>query len=92
MRHLVLLAAIGLAGCDAIDPLHRAGLWQPNGANGADLALQVANPADLVRGTGATTTDGQVAAAAVARLREDKVKKLPASDVSDFQQGNAGGQ
>ena len=50
----------------------------------------VANPADLVRGTGVSTGDGQLAAAAVDRLRTDKVKKLPASDVAQFGAGSSG--
>jgi hypothetical protein len=66
----------------AYDPLYRDGLFQPTHVNRANLALMVANPTDLVRGTGRATADGQLAAAAVDRLRNDKVKKLPASDVS----------
>jgi type IV pilus biogenesis protein CpaD/CtpE len=52
--------------------------------------LQVANPADLVRGTGTTGGDGLMAAAAVDRLRNDKLKKLPASDISTVTAGNSG--
>ena len=80
---LLLGGAATLAGCGQdYDPLTREGLWHPNHANRADLALMVANPADLVRGTGTATGDGQLAAAAVDRLRTDKVKKLPAADIS----------
>ena len=70
--------------------LYREGLWQPNHINRANLTLQVANPADLVRGTGRTTADGQLAAAAVDRLRNDKVKKLPAADLAALTAGNSG--
>ena len=80
-----------LSGCGPdYDPLTRQGVWYPNHSNHANLALQVANPADLVRGQGTTTSDGQLAAAAVDRLRQDKVKKLPASDISTIAAGASG--
>ncbi len=50
---LALLALSGaLAGCSATDPYEKAGIWRPSGVNGANIAAQVANPADLVRGRG----------------------------------------
>ncbi len=88
---LLLGGSAALAGCGQdYDPLTREGLWHPNHANHSNLALMAANPADLVRGTGVTTGDGQLAAAAVDRLRTDKVKKLPASDIATFGAGNTG--
>jgi type IV pilus biogenesis protein CpaD/CtpE len=54
-----------------------------------------ASPADLVRGTGTSATDGQVAAAAVERYRNDKVKKLPQADIAQISSGannSSGGQ
>ena len=95
-RHMGRVAAAttllaGLAGCGPqYDPLTREGLWHPNHANRANLVMQVANPADLVRGTGATTSDGQLAAAAVDRLRNDKLKPLPAAGVSEISTTNSG--
>ena len=95
MRLVSQLAAAGtllcLAACTpATDPLYRDGLWQPSHINRANLTEMVANPADLVRGTGTTGSDGQLAAAAVDKLRTDKVKKLPASDVAAVAVGNSG--
>ena len=88
---LAAAVAAPLAGCGpGYDPLTREGLWNPTHTNRANLALQVANPADLVRGTGTTVSDGQLAAAAVDRLRNDKVKKLPASDISSIAAGSSG--
>lgn len=82
-------ALLGLASCGPeYDPLTREGLWNPNHANHANLTLMVANPADLVRGTGTGTADGQLAAAAVDRLRNDKVKRLPKADVSKIELGD----
>ena len=52
---LALLALSGaLAGCSATDPYEKAGIWRPSGVNEANIAAQVANPADLVRGRGET--------------------------------------
>ncbi len=95
MRLSPKLAAAGslfwLAACSpATDPLYRDGLWEPSHVNRANLTLMVANPADLARGTGTTGSDGQTAAAAVDRLRNDKVKKLPAADIAAIATGNSG--
>ena len=71
-----------LAGCAAEDPLTRPGLWQPIGANDANLSAMVADPQDLVTGVPDRTADGQIASAAVARYRAGKVKNLPDSSIS----------
>ena len=78
-------AMLAAGGCDATDPLLRAGLWRPNHASRVNLTVSAAYPADLVRGSGATTTDGTVAAAAVDRLHNDKVKKLPEAGLSEIE-------
>ena len=72
------------------DPLTREEVWHPDHSNRANLTMQVANPSDLVRGTGTTTGDGMLAAAAVDRLRNDKIKKLPAADISQLSVTQAG--
>jgi hypothetical protein len=82
---------LSLAACGPeYDPLTREGLWQPQHINRANLVLMVANPADLARGTGTPNADGHLAAAAVERLRNDNVKKLPASDVSQVSVSSSG--
>jgi hypothetical protein len=95
MRAIIGAGAVGLllgtAACGPeYDPLTREGLYVPAHTNRANLTLMVANPSDLVRGTGVTGGDGQLGAAAVDRLRNDKVKKLPASDISQITAGNSG--
>ena len=77
--------AIGalLSACAATDPLLNPNDWNPTGANEANIAAQVANPADLERGRAASGTDGEQAAAAVLRLRTGHVKALPDSDISE---------
>ena len=88
---LALAGLIALSSCGPdFDPLSREGLFQPTHVNRANLVAQVANPADLVRGTGSVTADGQLAAAAVDRLRTDRVKKLPASDLAAITASSSG--
>ena len=85
-----LTAAIGLAailqGCASTDPLLNTEHWNPTGVNEANIAAQVANPADLVRGREMPAgSDGQLASAAILRLRSGHVKQLPASGLTDLQ-------
>ncbi|MFL1464051.1 hypothetical protein ACI6QG_17710 [Roseococcus sp. DSY-14] len=87
VRTLLLLPAL-LGGCDALGPW-REGQWRPGGANTANLLVMVAEPRELVRGTGAVGADGQQAAEAVARLRADRVRPLPDNAVVRI--GTSGG-
>jgi hypothetical protein len=82
MKALLLLLLLG--ACSITDPYQREGVWRPNGANDIDLRVMVANPQDLVRGPEVSGSDGRQAAAAVDRLRRDKVKPLPDSGVADL--------
>jgi hypothetical protein len=96
MYRKFLLAAsagslLGLSACDQYDPLLRDGLWHPMHINRADLTMQAAYPGDLVRGTGAHTSDGQLDAAAIQRLHDDKTKKLLDSGLSDVVAKGQGG-
>ena len=84
-------ALLAAGGCDTTDPLLRAGLWQPNHASRVNLTLSAAYPADLVRGTGSNTTDGVLAAAAVDRLHNNKVKRLPQAGLSEIEVKSQGG-
>jgi hypothetical protein len=65
------------AGCQALDPYRREGSWRPHGANEQNLAVMAVRPAERVRGTGAEGAAGFTAAAAIERLRTDRVKPLP---------------
>ncbi len=74
-----------LAGCAATDPLLNPHLWHPSGVNEANIAAEVADPADLTHGRAAASgVDGELAAAAVLRLRTGHVKALPDSAISDL--------
>ncbi len=66
-----------LAACQDTDPLTRQnGDWRPAGVNQDNLAAQVANPADLTRGVADDGSDSAQAAAAIDRLKADKVKTI----------------
>ncbi len=73
---LPLLAALLLAGCDYMTPETRPGTWQPTGSNDANLAAELVNRHDLVKGRGSDTTEGVLAAQAIARLQADQTKPL----------------
>ena len=78
MRHLLGAALIlACAGCNAIDPLYRDGLWHPTGANAANLAAMVDVPSDLVRGAGRRDAGADVPVDAIDRYRHDRVRGLP---------------
>jgi len=49
-----LIGALLVAGCDTYltDPYQRPGTYNPTGVNDANLRVMVANPHDLVEGTG----------------------------------------
>ena len=79
---LLLGVPLLLGGCESIDPLTRPGVWHPVGANDATLAVMIAQPSELASGTAAPLADGAVAAAAVARYRAGKVKRLPQSGLA----------
>jgi type IV pilus biogenesis protein CpaD/CtpE len=85
-RHLglLMLAAACLAGCTEIDPMTSEGAWHPVGANAANLRRMVAVPGDLVQGVAAKTSDGNMAARAMDRLRTDRVRQLPDVGISNI--------
>jgi len=92
MRLLLGVFALSLlAGCDATDPYMRTGTWRPNDANEANLRVMVASPSDLIQGV-PSHGDGQQAAAALDRYRNDKVRLLPDSAVAKVTPVSSGTQ
>ncbi len=91
-KHKALLVGVILlaSGCAATDPYKREGVWHPNGSNDSNLRAMVAIPSDLVRGVGDGRGNSQQAEAAIERLRQDKVKALPASGIAEFNVSNSG--
>jgi hypothetical protein len=81
MRSLLpVLLLFALGGCT--DPFLRAGTWHPEGVNDANLRAMILDPRDLDRGASEPGTNGQLAAAAVTRLRRGNVKPLADSGIS----------
>jgi type IV pilus biogenesis protein CpaD/CtpE len=74
-----LIGALVVSGCgyDLTDPYQRPGTYNPLGVNDANLHTMVANPHDLVEGTGTQTSAGAEAAPPVARMLAGKRYALP---------------
>jgi hypothetical protein len=81
IRLALSVVILALVSCDATDPYKREGVWRPNNANEANLRAMVAVPSDLVMGV-AAPSDGQQAAAALDRHRNDKVRLRPDSGIA----------
>ena len=81
-RLLASLIALMVAGCDATDPFLRGDRWHPTGANAANLRVMARVPSDLARGARPDRSNGDLATAAVVRLREDRVRPLPDSGLA----------
>ncbi len=85
LRFLLCVAVLALGACglmDAMDPYQREGMWRPNNANEDNLRAMVVSPSDLVRGVPSEGSDGQQAAAALDRVRNDKMRVLPDSAIA----------
>ncbi len=95
-RQLLCIAVVALAGCDVTDPYRREGVWRPDDANEVNLRAMVVSPSDLVRGVSSPGGDGQQAAAALDRMRNDKLRPLPDSAIAKVvpvaSGGSQGGQ
>ena|SRR5690242_15448340 len=74
-----LIGALLVVGCDTYltDPYLRPGTYNPTGVNDANLRVMVANPHDLVAGTGTDASTGAEAAPPVARMLAGKRYPLP---------------
>ncbi len=88
---LLLLPLVALAGCAELDPYTREGVWRPAGANAANLRAMVAVPSELQQGTDYAGPTGQAGAAAVDRLREERVRPLPSVTTGAFALPGGGG-
>ena len=85
-RLACLALLFGTAGCAGLnDPFKRAGTWQPENLNNANIAAMVANPKHLEYGVGDDSSPGEISAAAVHRLLTDKVKPLTTDSAGPIQ-------
>ncbi|MFT8243802.1 hypothetical protein [Roseomonas sp. BN140053] len=92
MRKLLLLSLLAgtVTGCQATDPYNAPGHWRPRGANDANLRAMLADPAHLDRGASSPRAEGQMATQAVGRLRQGRVRPLPASGVARINSTGSG--
>jgi hypothetical protein len=81
---LLLPLLLSLGGCNHTDPYLRDSNWRPNGTNAANLRAMVAVPANLITATQTGPADGNLAAAALNRLRHDQVRPLPDSGIAQI--------
>jgi type IV pilus biogenesis protein CpaD/CtpE len=92
LRSLLCAGILLLAACAMTDPYKREGSWRPNGANDTNLRAMLVSPSDLVSGVAAAGSDGQQAAAALDRYRQDKPRRLPDSGVAKIVPVSSGSQ
>ena len=88
---LVVASVMVLVGCMDRDPYRRTDVWRPTGANSSNIAAQVANPNDLIRGQsggGRAATGAQVLA--VDRIATDQIRPLNPSAPAGGTGGSGG--
>jgi len=76
----IVLAMLG--GCSSRDPYARDDVWYPTGAPAANLAAQLANPADLAGGRDDPRQNSASAIAAVNRIWSDTPKTIVAGSAT----------
>jgi len=94
-RLSLAVLALALTAC-AQDPFERPATWSASRApagssNNANLRTMIADPQDLVAGSGEANSSGAIAASAARRLIDGKRPPLPSSTTSSIQ-GASGGQ
>jgi type IV pilus biogenesis protein CpaD/CtpE len=73
----VSVLILSLTGCMDRDPYRRTDVWRPTGANAANIAAQIADPRDLIRGRGAPArANAEPASLGIDRVQADHPKVL----------------
>ncbi len=82
----ILVVAVSVAACTPDYPMDREGTWSlpPVPANDSNLRAMVANPQDLIAGTGENTSRAVDAVRPVTLLNQGKRKKLPETNTATF--------
>jgi hypothetical protein len=81
----VLLAILALSACTVFDPYQRPGVWNVTGAVNHNVAVQVANPADLISGQADAMSEGAFGQSAL-----DNITKLESNQGSGSSTSSAG--
>ncbi len=86
---LAIAVAAPLTGCMDRDPYRRTDVWRPTGANASNIAAQVADPNDMIRGRGSVPrANAEPSVLAVERIQTDHPKVLRSMGSSG---GSSGG-
>ncbi len=89
---LILASLSVLGGCMDRDPYRRTDVWRPTGANSSNIAAQVANPNDLIRGQGGGRAGSGAQVLAVERVVTDQARPLnPSAPAGGGGQSGNGG-
>jgi len=89
---LAVASVLVLAGCMDRDPYRRTDVWRPTGANSSNIAAQVANPNDLIRGQSGARATSAAQVLAVDRIVTDQARPLnPSAPAGGGGGGNGGG-
>lgn len=62
---IVAALGMGLSGCSQFEPFQRQGTWQANRAPMQNIAIELANPRDLYRGSSRPVLTGNMATTAI---------------------------
>lgn len=92
IRHMTvpLIGLLLLAGCASRDPYRRTDVWQPTGANAANLAAMVANPHDLISGRGDNRQLAKMPYRAVERIWTGTANAAGSAGATSGSSGSAG--
>ena len=88
---LAVASLVVLAGCMDRDPYRRTDVWRPTGANSSNIAAQVANPNDLIRGQSGARATSAAQVLAVDRIVTDQARPLNPSAPAGGGGGGGGG-
>ena len=88
---LAVASVLVLAGCMDRDPYRRTDVWRPTGANSSNIAAQVANPNDLIRGQSGARATSAAQVLAVDRIVTDQARPLNPSAPAGGGGGGGGG-
>jgi len=61
-------ATLALAGCTQFDPYQRTGTWHTNNAINHNIAVELQNPSDMIRGESTPVITGGIAVKAISTI------------------------
>jgi hypothetical protein len=68
---VLLGSTMALAGCSQFDPYQRTGTWHENNAVNQNIAVELQNPSDMIRGQSSPTLTGRIALGAISKIGKD---------------------